>query len=352
VSVIDCVTRDLVNHLVFVNMDGNLGRKRDEVESGLESDVQTKNIMNWNTVSEQWEDVLKELVGNTRQMDRKEMEKAYVRVWRELKSQALVPCNDEKSPLLPYLCKAAENAKMALEQHEQEKASLLFRGKWKRKREALERRRKYLYDMSVTCAALELIQRKRQSRKNRTAMLHATTHSLTPPPPPYNKQMPQFKITSGTVTAEKIHSGQDGVPTDMDIRLRNWQDSINGSFQELKRVNVPSIDGFETVDEIEGSEKGSEGAFTSEAEWDSRRVPEENEERLIALRKQMNEIASQLRGAREQSDREVNRTTRSDWEQGEAAQCEGMLAQGQQRQATMTGTLTLHPTPRYEYAKL
>jgi len=61
--VIECVTHELVKKKIK-KMDGNLGRKRDEVESllQLESDVQTKKIMNWNTVLEQWEDVLKELV--------------------------------------------------------------------------------------------------------------------------------------------------------------------------------------------------------------------------------------------------------------------------------------------------
>jgi len=84
-----------------------------------------------------------------------------------------------RNALLRYLNKAEDNAKVALE-HKQAKPSLLFRGKWKRKREVLERRRKFLYDMSVTCAALELSQRKIENRKVRTAMLQATPNP-TPP---------------------------------------------------------------------------------------------------------------------------------------------------------------------------
>lgn len=304
-------------------MDGSFDKEFEGVGnrlSKMESEGQAKNKMNWNTVLEQWEDVLNDLIGNERLVKREEMKNAYVRLWRELKSQELVPCNNERRPLLPYLNKAAENAKVNLEQHEQVKPSLLFRGNWKKKREVLELRRKYLYNMSVTCAALELSQRKVESRKLRTAMLHAAPLSSTPPPP-YNNQMPQFKITSGTVTAEEVHSGQEDRRADRDRRLRSLvnesEDLVDGSFQELRRVKVPSMSGFETVDEIEGSEMEAEDSFASETTW-----------------------------GREMEHREQNRTAQFNRKDG-VAPSQDWIAQRQPMQATLSGTLTLHSTPTH-----
>jgi len=95
-------------------------------------------------------------------------------------------------------------------------------------------------------------------------MLHLTQR------PPYNNQMPHFKITSGrpTVTAEEIPSGQVDVATGVDTRLRRLENIVNNNFQELKRVIVTSSAGSEQLDDLDKeSVGGSEGAFSSETAW-------------------------------------------------------------------------------------
>jgi len=107
--------------------------------------------------------------------------------------------------------------------------------------------------------------------------------------------MPHSKITSGrpTVTAEEIPSGQVDVATGVDTRLRRLENIVNNNFQELKRVIVTSSAGSEQLDDQDKESVGGVRGRIFIRDSMGRRIKEENEERLSALRKQMNESENQ-----------------------------------------------------------
>lgn len=172
-------------------MEGGFDKECDEFggcvpQLDMESKLQVKSKTRWNTVLEQWEEVKGYLVTNTKELEREEMKKACLNIWSELKLKEKVPCNDERRSLLPYLAKAADEAKFELEQYVKTKPSTLGKGRWKKQKKSLDDRRKYLHDMFVTCAALQFTQRKTETRTGKAEVTQNITPTApTPQPPPY-----------------------------------------------------------------------------------------------------------------------------------------------------------------------
>lgn len=330
--------------------DSAKGRMNGENVLIMESGIREKNKIRWNTVSEQWEEILRELLSHALEKERAGMKNVCVQLWRDLKSEELVPCNDERSPLLPYLEKAAENARLKLDLHMNKKPSLLGKGQWKNKKHVLEVRNKYLHNMSLTCAAMELSQRKNERRKNRPTV---NLPPSAPPPLPPPNQLPQFQVTSGLITAEVVSSQQHNMATEVDRRMKNLESFVNESIHELKRTLVQSCNGSIHSDITEEESVGNAeavGICNSDLVWQQKRIQEANEERLIELEKQMSENARRESDRREIQDRERLDLTQHDQENGREIRRDGTQTQGTQAsKATLTGTLTLHSTPqRYD----